>query len=110
DAGHSRIAIGREDGLLHDSLTRREHQVPVGRELPDRNEGRDSIAGRYIQQIDDRFSATGPSALRNLVHLEPVTSALASEEHHVVVSTRQEEVFHPILLLGPHAADPASST
>src|SRR5690606_17852402 len=62
------------------------------------------------QQVDDRSSARGGSALRQLPYLEPIDLARGGEEQDRVVSGGDEHLLHRVLFLRRHPGAALATT
>ncbi len=80
--------------------------MPVIRELPHRNDGRDVVRLIDVQEVYDRLSTGVSPGRRDLPHLQPMTLTRPGEDHQIFVSGRHEEVLHPVLFLGAHPLEP----
>src|SRR5262245_38674814 len=97
DTDGARVAELRQHRLLHDAVLRGEQQELILGEFAHRHEGREALVGLHGHTGEDRLSPRRSRGLGNLVHFKPVALALLSEEHHVVVRRRDEQVFDPVV-------------
>ncbi len=106
DPGRARVAVGREDRLLHEPLLRREEDEPVVGEAPGRGDRRDALPFRELDQVHERLAAGRGPERREVVGLHPVDLPLAREDEEIVVRRRDEEVLDHVLFLRRRARPP----
>ena len=61
------------------------------------------VAVHDINQVDDRAPSRGTNALRDSIHLQPVTVPFVGEKEDVIVRRRDKQVLDEILILRVHA-------
>ena len=100
----ARTGVRFEQGLFDDTFPRAEQQVVgvdelrVCRQLLDADESLDLVVGFDIEQVLDGAAFRVLCAFRNLVHLQPIATALGGEEEQRGVHRRGVDVFDEILV------------
>src|SRR5262245_11002783 len=98
-----RRVVGRELGLLHDAVLRREDEVLRLLEVAGLDHGAYLLVLSEREQVLDRPALRLARAERKLVHLQPVDLADVREEEDVVVRRGDEQVLDVVVLLQVHA-------
>src|SRR6185369_12985404 len=96
----SYVGKPRELGLFDGPLSRSHDHIFAFFKIANRRDSGKLFGVRNIDEINDRFTASGCGGVRYLVNLEPIDLAFACKNHYIAVSRGDEDVIDDIVGLG----------
>ena len=104
DALLAEVLVVEDGGLLDLTTPGQRDDEAVVLDGLDGRDRRHALIGVEADEVHDRAALGVPGGLRDLVDLLDVDLAPIAEEEHEGVGRGDEELVHPVVLLGRHAA------